>query len=99
MFVMVKSSSSIDDLIDQLVVFLSEKSEANDEIQHEDIRIGLPNDRTNLENGWKDITDDKGSIEFLGIKENSILAYTTDNSNQFIVESAKFDYELEEERN
>lgn len=56
-----------------------EEKSSNAIIDEADVRLGVPMDRADLSRGFKDITEQSGSLDSAGIKEGSIVAFALNN--------------------
>lgn len=52
-----------------------EEKKPNAIIDEADVRIGFPMDKGDLSRGFKDITEESGTLDSVGIKEGSIVAF------------------------
>lgn len=58
---------------------------ASEPVDPKSLRIALPNSKTELSKGWKDITDAQSTLEELGVRDLAILAYKLDTEHDFDV--------------
>lgn len=93
-FILAKQTAKISDVKKQLAEALGDRGseqlpglspppEQPVEIKIEDIRLALENKPSE----WTELTNNKASLESLGIKDGAILGYTTNPASEFSYEN------------